>query len=207
MNTNKARPKGRVYFGCVTILLMNTFPKITTLCLLTLLMGAGCISTKTPSLNVPITSTSKDLGINANTKICASLYSGRPDDPCWELSTEDTDKLISMVQQASTTSWTHELEPGLGYRGLIAFLPTSNSLTGEAVTEISLFNGKLHYNKDASAFTDSYGYFDEPNPHFVYKIDQSRSIEAWLLSRGRRHMSPETYKAIEDSYTLNWRRI
>lgn len=177
-----------------------TFSRFAMLAVVLAIAGAGCVRLSRPPSESVIP---KPISINvvqAETKVCASrFYSGRPDDPCWFLSPDDTTELMRLIQAASTTVWSPISEPGLGYKGLEVFLPTPNTLTTSSLAIVSVFQGKLSYNKDVAAFYDNRAYVDEPNPHFVYKMDVQRQIETWLISRGQTQLSIDVYRVIQNA--------
>lgn len=133
--------------------------------------------------------------LRETTQVCARLFSGRPD-PCWELTPAQTAKLVAMIKAASTTSWFTD-KGGLGYDGFNIFFPDVNNLVPENDFILAyVFDGKLSYTKDAFAMADSRAYFDEANPHLIYKQDTNRAIENWLLISGRGKMATDTYQAL-----------
>lgn len=166
-------------------------------------LGAGCMQASKSISEFPDRALQPDVAAapDMEANVCTyNLYSGRPDDPCWRISARDTEKLISLIQEAPMTAWSPRPETDLGYKGLIVFLPSSNHLTGHSMTQVFIFQGDLSYSKDENASTDSRAYIHEPNPHFVYKADQGRNIESWLLSQGRPNLPPDLYKMIKDSW-------
>ncbi len=117
------------------------------------------------------------------TNICISIFSGMPD-PCVDLTEEQTVALVEKIEslpKADNSAYIPDI--GLGYRGITGNLANNLDLsTDKSFIEFHVFDGLVAYNPNQKAIISSMSYTDKHNPNLVYKVDENRELEKWLIS-------------------------
>lgn len=132
-------------------------------------------------------------------EVCLRVYSGRPD-PCWNLTSSETKDFVSMVKNSNWGNWATLEGPGLGYNGFwVSFSESKDFVNTTPFFPLSVFvyNGTIGYNKDMNYWIDSRAYTNEPNPHFVYKKDEGKRVENWLLETGKGYLDLRLYSFLK----------
>ncbi len=167
---------------------------------LTFSLGAGCASPQKIAPEPAAMPLSANTAPVPGTNVCALLYSGRPDNICWQLTDFEELELTTKIQLLEDTTWQKQIIP-LGYHGLNAALQQNMPLgEGGFPVSINVFDGILSYNKDGKAMIDSRSYIDKPNPHLAYKSDPGRSVEKWLLDTGKDEIPQDIYALISQTF-------
>ena len=140
--------------------------------------------------------------LSENANICIGIFSGIPEN-CADLSLAQTKQLIEKIKtlpDAGEGAFQKDL--GLEYRGIVGSLSSGSELsTDNSPTSFRVFEGLVSYNPDIKASISSMGYFDEPNPNLIYKIDEGRKLEKWLV--GLFDLDNELKKVVVDSIELS----
>lgn len=117
-------------------------------------------------------------------EICVFFDSGPPR-PCINLSIDQTKELIKKIEAlpiAGDGTLLGERNPLMGYWGITGSLPFG-SLPGtdKSPTYLRMSRGLLLYYSDNKVLDRSMQYLDKPNPNYIYKKDEYRKLEKWLI--------------------------